>query len=416
MTGRVRLAPHALFAATLAAAGLPIYIHAPKFYLDRYDVPLVQLGGVLFLLRSLDVVQDPFLGWLSGRLGNWRRVSVAVAGAVMAAAMLGLFAVAPPIAPLVWFALTLALLFSAFSFLTITFYAQGVATARFLSGQGHVRLAGWRETGALVGISVAAMAPVALGAIAGRPYALFALGFAGLVVVAVAGMRAEWTPVRASWVSGPRAILRDRLSRRLLLVAVLNAAPVAVTSTLFLFFVEGRLDAAGWEGPLLMLFFLSAAAVAPVWSVLAQGIGARSALLLGMVLAIASFLGAAFLGAGDIWLFALICIASGAAIGADMTLLPAMFAARTAAISSEPAIGFGLWSFSSKISLAVAAVVLLPILQAAGYRSGETLPESALVMLTVLYAVVPLALKLAAMALLLATPIDGARSPELARV
>ncbi len=37
--------------------------------------------------------------------------------------MLGLFAVAPPVAPLLWFALMLALLFSAYSFLTIAFYA-----------------------------------------------------------------------------------------------------------------------------------------------------------------------------------------------------------------------------------------------------------------------------------------------------
>jgi hypothetical protein len=53
------------FAAMLAAAGLPIYIHAPKFYVDEYGVSLAALGVALFALRLIDVVQDPALGWLA---------------------------------------------------------------------------------------------------------------------------------------------------------------------------------------------------------------------------------------------------------------------------------------------------------------------------------------------------------------
>ena len=63
----------ALFAAMLAGAGLPIYIHAPKFYVDQYGVSLAALGGVLFVLRLFDFVQDPVLGWLSGNIYMMRR-------------------------------------------------------------------------------------------------------------------------------------------------------------------------------------------------------------------------------------------------------------------------------------------------------------------------------------------------------
>ena len=52
----------ALFSAMIAMAGLPIYIHAPKFYVDSYQISLGTLGATLFGLRLLDVVQDPFLG------------------------------------------------------------------------------------------------------------------------------------------------------------------------------------------------------------------------------------------------------------------------------------------------------------------------------------------------------------------
>ena len=188
----LRLPAYSLFAGMLAMAGLPIYIHAPKYYVDEYGVSLAALGAALFGLRLLDVVQDPVLGWLSGRLRNHRAMAVAVGGAVMALAMLGLFAVAPPVSPLLWFALTLGLLFSAFSFLTITFYAQGVAKAESLGDGGHVRLAGWRETGALTGVSLAAIAPVALASVSASPFVLFAMLFALLAVLAVAAMHAEW--------------------------------------------------------------------------------------------------------------------------------------------------------------------------------------------------------------------------------
>ena len=66
------LPAYSLFAAMLAMAGLPIYIHAPKFYVDEYGVSLAALGGVLFLLRLIDVVQDPALGWLSRKLRHRR--------------------------------------------------------------------------------------------------------------------------------------------------------------------------------------------------------------------------------------------------------------------------------------------------------------------------------------------------------
>lgn len=406
---RAGLAGWSLFAALIAMAGLPIYIHAPKFYVDTYGTSLAALGGVLALLRLIDVVQDPLLGWLAEVGRAQRGPLVAIAACLMAIAMLGLFAVPPPVAPLLWFALTLTLLFSAFSFLTIAFYAEGVAKAATLGENGHIRLAGWREGGSLAGVCVAAVAPVALASLTDQPFAAFALLFAMLAVAATLAMRGQWSGTAAP-IANPLAAFRpalaDGLTRRLLLIALLNAAPVAVTSTLFLFFVESRLLAAGMEGPLLLLFFLSAAVSTPIWSRAAQRFGAKPALLCGMVLAIASFLWAATLGAGDTLAFAVICAASGAALGADMVLLPALFARRLGQLGQGgEGAAFGLWSFVSKLSLALAAATLLPALQAAGFTPGVENTTSALFALSAFYALVPCALKVLAIALLAATKV-----------
>ena len=396
-----RLPAYALFAALLSAAGLPIYIHAPKFYVDEYAVSLAALGTVLFGLRLLDVVQDPLLGRLSERLRHRRGLAVGIGAAVMAVAMLGLFAVTPPVSPLIWFGLMLTLVFSGFSFLTICFYAQGVAKADAMPGDGHLALARWRETGALLGVCVASVAPAALGVAMGAPFAGFAAGFAVLALAAVLAMRPEWRDTGLPASTGFGTVLRDATARRLLLIALVNAAPVAVSSTLFLFYVEIALEAPGWEGPLLLLFFLSAAMAAPFWGMLAERMGGKPVLLWAMVLGILAFGGALFLGPGDVWLFAVVCIASGAVLGADLTLLPAMFARRMARISPSAAEGFGLWSFVSKFTLALAAIALLPLLENAGLQSGAgTTPQRAVDLLVLLYAGVPCVLKLIAIALL----------------
>ena len=399
------LAATALYGAMLAAAGLPIYLHAPKFYLDEYGVSLAALGTVLFGLRLFDVVQDPLLGRLAERLRGGRGIAVTLSAVVMGLAMLGLFAVTPPIVPLAWFAAMLALLFTAFSFLSICFYAQGVHKAETMGPTGYLRLATWRETGGLLGVCVAAVAPTLLVLQTDAPFAAFAAGFCALIAVASLAMRGEWATPPSARPSGFRVVLADGVARRLLLIALVNGAPVAVTSTLFLFFVESGLAAPGWEGPLLLLFFLSAALSAPLWGRAAARFGARATLLAGMILAVIAFGGAAMLGPGDVQWFALICIASGAALGADMTLLPALFAARMARIAPDAGEAFGLWSFVSKFTLAFAAVTLLPLLDAGGFVAGGTNTDAALGLLAISYALVPCALKLVAIALLAATKL-----------
>jgi glycoside/pentoside/hexuronide:cation symporter, GPH family len=323
----------------------------------------------------------------------------------MALAMLGLFAVTPPIAPpcLVRADADRAV-FSAFSFLTINFYAQGVLKADALGENGHVRLAAWRETGALIGVCLAAVAPTVLVMGSDTPFALFALGFAGVAALAVVAMRGEWAAGTAPQGAGFRGVLADPLARRLLLIALVNATPVAVTSTLFLFFVESRLQAPGMEGPLLLLFFLSAAASAPFWgrarTELRQEAGA--ARWHGALHRRLRIRGDARARRHRHLCGDLPCLGRGARGRSD--LLPR--SSRPGwQVSPSAAEAFGLWSFVTKFTLAISAVLLLPALEAAGFRAGGDNPPAALGMLTVLYALVPCALKLIAIALLAITDL-----------
>ncbi|MEO1639645.1 MAG: MFS transporter [Pseudomonadota bacterium] len=401
-----RLPAYTVFAAVLSGAGLPIYIYAPKYYADTYGVSLTALGTLLFALRLFDMIQDPVLGWISERLRAAKKLAITGVAVIMAVSMLGLFAVAPPIAPIWWFGITVTGLFTAFSFLTINFYAQGVAKAGD-DPQGHVRLAAWRESGALIGVCVAAVIPTVLIGVVANPFAAFAFGFAALTMVAALFMWPEWQGRVDQEPSQIREIIRDNTARKLLILALVNATPLAVSSTLFLFYVESKLGAPGWEGALLVLFFLAAAVSSPIWSALARRYHPKPVLICAMILAVASFAYTLTLSPGDVIPFAVICVLSGATIGADLTLLPAMFAKRMAAISPNGGQGFGLWNLVNKFTLAFAAVVLLPLLERSGFVAGATdLPAEAITMLTVLYALVPSLLKFLAIGLLIATKLE----------
>lgn len=413
-TAHPALWPWSLFAALIAAAGLPIYINAPKFYAETYGVPLAALGLTLAALRLIDVVQDPFFGWLAEARRASRGALVWGACVVMALSMAGLFAVTPPFAPLLWFAVMMVCLFSAYSLLTIIFYAQGVERSARMGPGGHLRLAGWRETGGLVGVCAAAIAPTLMASVTDRPMTGFALGFAGLALIAALSMRGNWQaygprPAAPSAAALLRPIWNDRIARRLVILALVNSAPVAITSTLFLFFVESVLGLAPLSGLFLLIFFLSAAVSAPLWARIGRRIGEKKVLAAGMTLAILTFFWASFLGQGQAAAFGLISALSGAALGADMVLLPALFARRLAEIGdASEGFGFGLWSFVSKLCLAFAAALLLPALQGAGFAStGASSPES-LRLLALLYAALPCALKLVSLGLLWPLPIEKA--------
>ena len=401
-----RLPAYSVFAAVLSGAGLPIYIYAPKYYADTFGVSLTALGTVLFAMRLFDMIQDPVLGWISERLTVAKKTVITLTAIGLGLSMLGLFAVVPPIAPIWWFGITITGLFTAFSFLSINFYAQGISKAGD-GPQGHVRLAAWRESGALLGVCVAAITPTVLIGIVQDPFAAFAYGFAVLTLIAAVVMWPEWKERVSPEPSRIGDIIRDTTARRLLILALVNATPLAVSSTLFLFYVESKLGAAGWEGPLLVLFFLAAAVSSPIWSALARWYGAKPVLIAAMSLAVASFGYTLTLSAGDVIPFAVICVLTGATIGADLTLLPAMFAKRMAAISPNGGQGFGLWNLVSKFTLAFAAVALLPLLERSGFQAGAPdLPAQAITMLTVLYALVPSLLKLLAIGLLIATKLE----------
>ena len=386
---------YALFSCALGMAGLPIYIHAPKYFVEQYEISLATLGLALLILRSIDFFQDPLLGRLASSTLSRGSFPLWISTAFMCFGMMLLFAIPAVLSPLLWFSISLIILFSGFSFAYIRLYALGVEA---FGMEDQIKIARWREAGTLIGICLAAAAPTILSILGSNGYKNFAFLFCSLIIVATFLINSDFSK---TFVKAQKRITsvfpKDSGLQRLLLFVFLNALPVAVTSTLYLFYVDHVLGLDALGGALLILFFLSAAFSAPFWTRWAEQYGGLQVLRISMLVSIPSFIWAYNLNAGEVIAFSIICFATGLSLGADMTILPAIFAKRLAKTKHDANAGFGIWNFSNKLALALTAGILLPIMEFAGFETQDMRSSLSREILTVSYAIIPCGLKILAL-------------------
>ena len=387
----------------LAFVALPLYVVLPNHYASEFGIPLATLGALLLGARLLDAVADPLIGrWVDG----WftRHISTVLAAAVLAAVLLalgfrGLFfpAVQGSVALLWWCAVLLAITYLSYSVLSVLHQAWGAR----LGGDDmqRTRIVSWREGLALVGVMVASVLPSVAG------LSVTTVVFAATLAVALAVLwqapqpRTSERPASLPRLSEPLATPEFR---RLLAVYLVNGVASAVPATLVLFFIRDRLQAQAWEPLFLASYFAAGALSMPLWMRLVARFGLARSWLMGMVLAIASFAWAALLGPGDVVAYTAVCVASGIALGADLALPGAMLAGviQRAGHGQRLEGGyFGWWNFCTKLNLALAAGVALPLLSLMGYSAGSRSPE-ALNALMLAYCLLPCLLKLLATFLL----------------
>lgn len=390
----------------LAFLALPLYVVLPNHYAQQFGVPLATLGAVLLATRALDAFVDPLIGAAVDRLFA-RSAAVALAAAAAAAVVVGagfagLFFPPPPIAApagnglLAWLGASLMLTYLAFSALTTIHQAWGTR----LGGDApqRARIVAWREGFGLVGVLAASVVPVVFGM--GAASALLAVALAAGVVLLAAAPRA---PQRLAAARGDRWLpWRNARFRALLAVFMLNGIASAVPATLVLFFVRDRLQLPAWEPAFLSGYFAAAALAVPLWVRLVTRAGLVRTWLAGIALAVVAFAAALTLGAGDGAAFLGVCIASGIALGADLTIPGALLTGtidRAGHRGGGDGIYLGWWNAATKLNLGLAAGAALPLLALAGYAPGAR-DAQALQALAIAYVAVPCTLKTLAGALL----------------
>ena len=414
---------YGLMGLPLAFVALPLYVVWPNFYAREYGMPLATLGAVLLGARLFDAFIDPLLGRWSDRLyaRSMRQVLAwaALAAVVLATGFTALFF--PPSSDpgflIVWATGALMLTYAAYSAVSILHQSWGA----MLGGDAvkRSRVVAWREGLGLIGVVTASIVPVIYGlsALTGMLYGSLLLGWWAWTRSLPPHHSSALSPGRPQahavkpvvrFSSGQPASLWLAFSRpdfrALLAVFLVNGVATAIPATLILFFIQDRLQVAPEvSSQFLGSYFVAAAVAIPFWLALVRRLGLAVTWALGMVLSIAVFAFAYQLGAGDVAAFTLVCVLSGFALGTDLALPGAMLAGTIARYGDQgraEGAYLGWWNFATKLNLALAAGLALPILAWLGYAPGSRDPQ-ALQTLTWAYCVLPCVLKLISLTLLI---------------
>jgi GPH family glycoside/pentoside/hexuronide:cation symporter len=433
VTGTSRLSNKIRFAyglpgLPLAVLGLPLFIYLPTFYAESVGIELATVGLVLLIARLWDVVTDPVIGALSDRTrGRYGRRRPWMIGALPLLCLSIWFLFVPPAGAGVGHLLVWSIaLYLAWTMFQLPHAAWGAE----LSSDYHQRslVTGTREALVIIGTLLAAAAPVllagedgqeaglaavlralAIGLIIGLPLA--SVIAAALVSDPPAAIPSRARPWRERVVEGTRAMKENRAFARLILAYLLNGVANGLPATLFLLFVGHVLVLPDKAGALLFIYFACAILGIPLWVWLSGRLDKHRAWLIAMAGNCLIFVWAPFLGAGDYMPFLAICVLSGLCLGADLTLPPSMQAdvvdldrAGEAGHEARPRTGlyFAFWGMATKLALALAVGITFPALDLAGFDAsdGAVNDEDGLLVLALLYGVLPIAFKIAAMLLM----------------
>jgi GPH family glycoside/pentoside/hexuronide:cation symporter len=392
---RRQLLAYGALGLPLAMAALPVYVHVPRLYAEVSGMSLSLLGAILLLTRLADAGLDPLLGVWSDRSAR-RQHLILLALPLLALGMLALLhppaSHAPP-----WLLAALLLTYFSFSLASIAYQAWGAELGQ--NAGERTRLTASREGFGLLGVVLAAALPGLLSSKSAQALSwlswIFVLLLFLLATLTLRGapVVAPRRPATGPLLSNAWRVLGEQRLRCLLTVFVVNGIAAALPATLVLFFVADVLQAEAYGGAFLAAYFVSGIVCLPLWVSLARRCGRVPAWVASMAVAVAAFSWASLLGAGEVWAFAVICLLSGAALGADLTLPAALLAdiaEQGHGPSAQAGSYFGWWTLVAKLNLALAAGLALPLLDLAGYRPGVSDTASAL---SAVYCLLPLCFK-----------------------
>ncbi len=393
----------------LAFLALPLYVILPDHYSRELGLPLTTIAGILLGTRLLDALIDPWIGrWVDTCFDDsaWRawRWGVLV-GVLLIASFTALFfppasITEKPARLVLWCLGSLMASYISYSILILIHQAWGARLGGHEAQQ--VQLVSWREGLALAGVLLASVLPAwgGLSAMVACFALALGLGWISLAAAPRPNPISVKNIVKEPFLSG-RAVLRPWRNHRfqkLLPIFLLNGIAMAIPANLLVFFIHDRLQSPAILPAALAIYFGAAALATPVWAMAVKRTGLLSCWAVGMVLSVLAFGGATWLGPGDGSLFLWVCLWSGMALGADLSLPAALLSRVIQQGRDEHHEGayFGWWNFANKLNLALAAGIGLPMLSWLGYQPGER-HEVALQALSIAYCLIPCGFKLAAL-------------------
>jgi len=426
---------YALPAIVFALPTIPVYIYLPALYGDHLGLGLTTVGLVLLCARIFDTITDPIVGYLSDRVGfkGALRKPWIVVGALIGGLALFKVLSPPAIVSAAYLLIWSIILYGGWTMIAIPYVAWGAELSTDYAER--TRITAWREGIGLIGIVGAA----GLGTLAtsGRlgdiseteVIALVAvvLGIAllPLMVWRVPDRRITTkirskSPLRVSVLQQIRNVLKNKLFVRLLSVWLVNGIANGIPAALFFLYLSHGLgvDEDARSG-FVLIYFIAAILAVPIWAAISKRMGKHRTWCIAMGAACGGFSVVPFLAPGAVDVFAIVCVITGMSLGADLILPPAIQAdvvdydhlrngsARTGQL-------FSLWAMATKLALALSVGTALPLLEGMGF-DAENPTERGRIALTVIYAGLPVVIKMMAIGAIWSFPLNARKHAIIRR-
>tara|TARA_Y100001001_G_scaffold156595_1_gene173643 strand:- start:260 stop:1558 length:1299 start_codon:yes stop_codon:yes gene_type:complete len=410
---------YGLPALPLAALTLPVVIYLPKFYSDTLGLSMAVVGAMLLIARVWDMVSDPLIGMLSDRFAPFHahRKGWVYLGVIPTLTGAWFLFSPPDDAGGIYLLFWSVVLYMGWSMMKVPLDAWGAE----LSDSYHERsvISGWREGLTIIGL----LSVLGLIATFTKDGAESALGFIAyfLLIGLPLSVAFLWqVPDRRKRVAteigvykGAKIVWENAPFRRLIGSYLLNGVANAIPATLFLYYVEYIIGKPDMGGPLLFVYFLCGALAIPLWMWLAKHISKHHLWAYIMMAVCVPFAAVPFID-GSLPLFVVIVVLTGFGLGADLTLPAAMQSDvvdvdRVRSGESRAGLYFAAWGMLTKLALA-GAYLVFPVMEGLGFdaQAGQRLS-----LIPYFYALLPVAFKIAAIALIWQYPLDREKLAEV---
>ena len=357
----------------LSFLGLPLYIHIPKFYHDNYGLSLAAIGTSLLILRIFDAIIDPILGILSERFAFTQKKYLIIFGLSLALfynAFFNLPKFQSQQFTLYWFIACTSMVYLFFGLIFINYYNLGVKLVK--SSSLILKLSSFRELFSFFGMILASILPFILFGMLGnysQAFIIYGIIFFILIIIALFALpdlSKNYKPNLKNNFAIPfrslSYIYNNKSLRLLIILFFINSIPLAITSNLFAFYVDKVLLAKDLQATFLIIYLLSAALCASSFSFIFKSSNKINSLIILMIISLIGFSITYFIDSTNKELFYLVCIISGFGLGGEMVLLTAMAAEMLKNNQQNGNVFFSILGSCSKISLALAAGIFLPLI------------------------------------------------------
>jgi glycoside/pentoside/hexuronide:cation symporter, GPH family len=384
-----RLAAFSMLGMSISAAQVPLGVYVPAILAQDYGLPLAALGLIFLVAKCWGVLADPLVGMLSDRTRNRfgrRRSWILGGGAVFGISTVLLFFPATPLTP-AYLSAVLFVFLLGWSMIQIPYYAwSGEVSADY---HQRTRVATYQAVTGSIALLLVLVLPTICDQL--RPHdGALELGTMGALILAllvpglILTLRSFPEPRAADRPRGPiaplrtlRLVLGNGLLMRVLVSDFAVTAGQSIRGVLFLFFVTAYMRLPAWSSALFLLQFVFGIAAGPIWMVIGRRMGKHRAAIAGELLQVLINLGLLLVAPGQLQLLLALTVLQGLAQGSGNLMLRAIVADiadvhRLETGEDRTALFFSVFSISTKVGLAAALGIALPLLAWVGFDPGAS--------------------------------------------